>query len=118
MKGFGSDAMITPKLLEKWKKDILKDNLLISYGIFYVHALKDDIILETMKSSPHWRPWTNLTQPEEEIWFPPNRCENFDEKELFELLLEFWYKVLILDSHFEIRFSKTDGLGLYSKLKV
>ena len=50
MKGIGPESMITPELLEKWKKDILKDNLLIAYAIFYVHILKKDEILETMKS--------------------------------------------------------------------
>ena len=40
MKGIGPEAMITPGLLAKWKNDILKDNLLISYGIFYVHILR------------------------------------------------------------------------------
>jgi hypothetical protein len=114
MKGFGAEPMITPKLLEKWKKDILKDNLLVAYGIFYVFALRDPIILDTMKSSPYWRPWVNATPQEEEIWFPPNRCSNFEEKELFELLLEYWHQIFILDGHFEVRFSQIDGLGLYS----
>ena len=117
MRGFGADAMITQNLLEKWKVDILKDNLLVSYGIFYVHALRDPIILETMKSSPHWRPWVDLTPQEEEIWFTTNRCQNFEEKDLFELLLEYWYKIFILDDHFEVRFSNIDGLGLYSKVE-
>jgi len=115
MKGFGPEPMITPELLEKWKKDILKDNLLIAYGIFYVHILKKEAILETMKSSPYYRPWVNVSLDEESIWFPPNRCQDFEEKELFEVLLEFWNEVLIKDTDLEVMFSQIDGLGLYSK---
>ena len=67
MKGVGPEAMISPKLLEKWKKDILKDNLLVSYAIFYVHVLRNVDLLEAMKSSPYYRPWVNVTLPESEI---------------------------------------------------
>lgn len=115
MKGFGPEPMISPELLQKWTNDVLKDNLLITYGIFYVHILKKVDILEAMKSSPYYRPWVNVSPNEESIWFPPNRCQDFEEKELFEILLEFWHQVLILDRDLEVKFSQIDGLGLYSK---
>jgi len=114
MKGFGPQSMISLKLLNKWKNDILKDNLLVSYGIFYVHALRNPDILEAMKSSRYWRPWINVDPSESEIWFPSNRCSNFEETELFEVLLEYWHKQLLLDGHLEVKFSKEDGLGLYA----
>ena len=117
MKGFGPQSMISPKLLSKWKNDILKDNLLIAYGIFYVHVLQKPDILETMKSSPYWRPWVNVDSSESDIWFPPKRCSNFEETELFELLLEYWHQQLILDGHLEVKFSKEDGLGIYAAVE-
>lgn len=117
MKGVGPEAMISPKLLEKWKKDILKDNLLVSYAIFYVHVLRNVDLLEAMKSSPYYRPWVNVTSPESEIWFPSNRCQNFQENELFEVLLEYWHQTLIIDGHLEVKYDKIDGLGLYSKVE-
>jgi hypothetical protein len=116
MKGFGPEPMITPELLAKWTKDFLKDNLLIAYGIFYVYILSNEDILETMKSSPYYRPWVNVSLEESEVWFPQIRCQNFEEKELFEILLEFWHQILILDGHLEVKFSKIDGLGLYTKV--
>jgi hypothetical protein len=51
-----------------------------------------------------------------EIWFPQIRCKTFEEKQLFEILLEYWHQILILDGHLEVKFSKIDGVGLYSKV--
>ena len=59
MKGFGPEPMISKELLAKWTKDVLKDNLLIAFGIFYVYVLRNPDILEAMKSSPYYRPWVN-----------------------------------------------------------
>lgn len=114
MKGIGPQSMISPKLLSKWIKDILKDNLLVAYGIFYVNILRKPDILEAMKTSKYYRPWVNVNLPELENWFPPNRCSNFEETELFEILLEYWHQQLLLDGHLEVKYSKTDGLGLYA----
>ena len=116
MKGFGPEPMINIELLAKWTKDVLKDNLLIAFGIFYVYVLRNPDILEAMKSSPYYRPWINASLEDSEIWFPQIRCKDFEEKELFEILLEFWHQILILDGHLEVKFNQIDGLGLYYKV--